>query len=143
MNHYINYGKRKDLFLTSEGMECYFESGPVLCPRRSSTLRQRSDGPWITPSDHPRIEELARPGMEVVLLFDDLQRPTPVHLALPEIMDRLNRAGIPDERITGICAVGTHPIPTPEQLQKEGRDRSPSPASRAASSPTIPMLRTM
>jgi nickel-dependent lactate racemase len=73
--------------------------------------------------DHPigssKIEELARPGMEVVLLFDDLQRPTPVHLALPEILDRLNRAEIPDQRISGICAVGTHPIPTLEQLEKK------------------------
>ena len=73
--------------------------------------------------DHPigsqKIEELARPGMEVVLLFDDLQRPTPVHLALPQIMDRLKRAGLPDERISGICAVGTHPIPTLEQLEKK------------------------
>jgi nickel-dependent lactate racemase len=73
--------------------------------------------------DHPigsqNIEELARPGMEVVLLFDDLQRPTPVHLALPEIMDRLNRAGLPDGQVSGICAVGTHPIPTLEQLEKK------------------------
>jgi nickel-dependent lactate racemase len=69
------------------------------------------------PIGSPRIEELARPGMEVVLLFDDLQRPTPVHLALPEILNRLNRAGIPDERISGICAVGTHPIPSVEQLE--------------------------
>jgi nickel-dependent lactate racemase len=57
--------------------------------------------------------------MEVALLFDDLQRPTPVHLALPEILDRLNRAGIPDQRITGICALGTHPIPSLEQLKKK------------------------
>jgi lactate racemase len=77
--------------------------------------------------DHPigsgKIEDLARPGMEVVLLFDDLQRPTPVHLALPEILNRLNRAGIPDGRITGICAVGTHPIPSAEQLEaKVGKE---------------------
>ena len=73
--------------------------------------------------DHPigstRIEELVRSGMDVVLLFDDLQRPTPVHLALPEILNRLNRGGIPDNRITGICALGTHPIPTSEQLRKK------------------------
>ncbi len=55
--------------------------------------------------------------MEVVLLFDDLQRPTPAYLALPEIMNRLNRAGIPDDRISGVCALGTHPIPTMEQLK--------------------------
>jgi nickel-dependent lactate racemase len=69
------------------------------------------------PLGSPRIEELARPGMDVVLLFDDLQRPTPVDLALPEMMDRLNRAGIPDERIVGICAAGTHPMPSLEQLK--------------------------
>jgi lactate racemase len=75
------------------------------------------------PSGSPKIEDLARPGMEVVLLFDDLQRPTPAHLALPEIMNRLNLAGIPDGRITGICAVGTHPIPSREQLEaKAGRE---------------------
>jgi nickel-dependent lactate racemase len=75
------------------------------------------------PTGSPRIEELARPGMDAVLLFDDLQRPTPAHLALPEIIDRLNRAGIPDDRITGVCAVGTHPIPTMNQLKiKVGKE---------------------
>ncbi|RLB02046.1 MAG: hypothetical protein DRG55_03785, partial [Deltaproteobacteria bacterium] len=54
---------------------------------------------------------------EVVVIFDDLQRPTPVHIALPEVMDRLNRAGVPDERIIGICALGTHPIPSLRQLR--------------------------
>lgn len=71
------------------------------------------------PIGSPKIEDLARPGMEAVLLFDDLQRPTPVYLALPEILNRLNRAGIPDNRIHGICALGTHPNPTPEQLRNK------------------------
>jgi nickel-dependent lactate racemase len=71
------------------------------------------------PIGSPRIEELARPGMEVVLLFDDLERPTPAHLVLPEMMNRLNRAGIPDERITAICALGTHRIPTIEELERK------------------------
>jgi len=62
--------------------------------------------------------------MDVALLFDDLQRPTPVHLALPEILNRLNRAGIPDTRIQGICAVGTHPIPNPEQLRRKVGEES-------------------
>jgi nickel-dependent lactate racemase len=71
--------------------------------------------------DHPigsgRIEDLARPGMEVVLLFDDLQRPTPAHLVLPRIMDRLNRAGVSDERIRAVCALGTHHLLSLEQLK--------------------------
>ena len=68
--------------------------------------------PLDHPIESPTIGKLPRPGMKVVLLFDDLQRPTPVHLALPEIMNRINRADVPDERISGICAVGTRPIPT-------------------------------
>lgn len=47
--------------------------------------------------DHPigslRIEELARPGMDVFILFDDPQRSTSAHLVLPEVLDRLNRGG--------------------------------------------------
>lgn len=71
------------------------------------------------PIGSTRIEEIAKPGMEVVLLFDDLQRPTPADLALPEIMNRLNRAGIPDSRMWAVCALGTHPIPTRDQLEKK------------------------
>lgn len=75
------------------------------------------------PIGSQKIEELARPGMEVVLLFDDLQRPTPAHLALPEIMDRLNQAGVPDDRITAVCALGTHPVLTLEQMKmKVGKE---------------------
>lgn len=79
--------------------------------------------------DHPigsgKIEDLARPGMEVVLLFDDLQRPTPAHLVLPRIMDRLNKAGIRDERIRAVCALGTHHLLSLEQLKaKVGKEAS-------------------
>jgi nickel-dependent lactate racemase len=69
------------------------------------------------PVGSPRIEDIARPGMEVVLLFDDLQRPTPAHLALPEIMNHLTRAGVPEERIRAVCALGTHAVLTLEQMK--------------------------
>lgn len=76
-------------------------------------IRRALDHPIGT----PKIEDLARPGMEVVLLFDDFQRPTPAHLALPEIMNRLNRAGVADERIKAVCALGTHAVLTLEQIK--------------------------
>ncbi|MDP2973361.1 MAG: lactate racemase domain-containing protein, partial [Deltaproteobacteria bacterium] len=116
MGNYVNYdGKRKDFSIPKGWNLISSEDKPsipgVIDPTQE--IRQSLDHPIGS----QKIEELARPGMEVVLLFDDLQRPTPVHLALPEILNRLNRAGIPDERITGICAVGTHPIPSLEQLE--------------------------
>jgi nickel-dependent lactate racemase len=76
------------------------------------------------PIGSPRIEEMAGPGMKVVLLFDDLQRPTPAHLSLPEIMDRLNQVGVPDERITGVCALGTHSVLTSDQLKFKVGERA-------------------
>jgi nickel-dependent lactate racemase len=48
-----------------------------------------------------------------------MQRPTPAALAFPAVLNRLNKAGIPDDRITAVCARGTHPAPTPEQLEKK------------------------
>jgi nickel-dependent lactate racemase len=65
------------------------------------------------------LEKLARAGMKAVVLFDDMQRATPASLTIPAVLNRLNRAGIADERVTAICARGTHPAPSPEQLEKK------------------------
>ena len=70
------------------------------------------------PIGSPPLEELARPGMEVALLFDDLQRPTPVNLVIPEMLDRLNRAGIPDDRVWAVCALGPTPSIPGKSLKK-------------------------
>ena len=115
---YVNYGADKIFFSLPKRWNLISNQDKPPIPGATdpvAEIRRALDHPIGS----PRIEELARPGMEVVLLFDDLQRPTPVHFALPEVMDRLNRAGIPDERITGICAIGTHPVPTLEQLEKK------------------------
>jgi len=122
MNGYVNYEREKLSFSLPKGWNLISAVDKPPVPGVAdpiAEIRRALDHPIGS----PKIEELARPGMEVVLLFDDLQRPTPVHLAMPEILDRLNRAGVPDERITGICALGTHPIPTMEQLKKKVGDQ--------------------
>jgi len=116
MDYYLNYEKRRIDFSVPKDWNLISNQDKPPIAGVADPLREIRDA-LDHPIGSPKIEELVRPGMEVVLLFDDLQRPTPVHLALPEIMDRLNRAGIPDERIRGICAVGTHPLPTLEQLE--------------------------
>jgi nickel-dependent lactate racemase len=115
---YVNYGQEKVNFTLPKGWNLISsEDKPPIAgvPDPLQEIKRALDHPIGS----PKIEDLVHPGMEVVLLFDDLQRPTPVHLALPEMMNRLNRAGIPDLRICGICAVGTHPVLTPEQLEKK------------------------
>lgn len=71
------------------------------------------------PIGSPKLEEIAKPGMEVALLFDDLQRPTPVNLVIPEMLNRLNRAGVPDDRVWAVCALGTHPVYSREELEQK------------------------
>ncbi len=87
----------------SPGLKIYFRNQPRL----------------DNPIGSAKLEEIAKPGMEVALLFDDLQRPTPVNLVIPEMLNRLNRAGIPDERVWAVCAIGTHPVYSREELEKK------------------------
>ena len=118
MSHYVHYGNERKYFSLPQGWNLISAEDRPPVPGLSDPvgeIRRCLDHPIGS----PKLEDLARPGMEAVLLFDDLQRPTPVHLALPEIMDRLNRSGIGDERITAICAVGTHPMPTPAQIEQK------------------------
>jgi nickel-dependent lactate racemase len=121
MSFYVNYERKKIDFSLPKGWNLISAEDKPLITGVADPLEEIKRA-----LDHPigssKIEDLARPGMDVVLLFDDLQRPTPVHLALPEILNRLNRAGIPDNRITGICSLGTHPIPTLEQLRTKVGD---------------------
>lgn len=123
-NFYLNYENGKINFSLPRGWNLISADDRQSVSGVSDPIQEIKNA-LEHPIGSPQIEDLARPGMEVVLLFDDLQRPTPVHLALPEILNRLNRAGIPDHRITAICAVGTHPIPTLQQMEmKIGKEAS-------------------
>jgi nickel-dependent lactate racemase len=116
MDSYINYEGEKVYFSLPSGWHSIVDEDKPLVPGVIDPMQEIKHA-LDNPIGSLKIEELAQPGMDVVLVFDDLERPTPVHLALPPMMDRLNHAGIPDERITGICAVGTHQIPTLDQLK--------------------------
>lgn len=118
MSYYLNYeGGRMDFSLPPgwNVLTCQDCSAIPVVKDVDKEIGRALDNPIGT----ARIEELARPGMDVVLLFDDAQRPTPAHLAIPPILNRLNKAGVPDERIRGVCALGTHPLLSPEQLEKK------------------------
>jgi nickel-dependent lactate racemase len=118
LDYYVNYGREKMYFTLPKGWNLISSDDKPPVSGVNDPIQEIKRA-LDHPIGSPKIEELARPGMEVVLVFDDLQRPTPVHLGLPEILNRLNRAGMPDERITGICAVGTHSVLTLDQLKKK------------------------
>jgi lactate racemase len=116
--HYVLCEGEKLCFALPEGWKVLSAQDMQPVPGVSdpvAEIRRAMDNPIGS----PRLEEMAKPGMEVALLFDDLQRPTPVDLVMPEMLNRLNRAGIPDERVWGVCALGTHPIYSREELESK------------------------
>lgn len=60
------------------------------------------------PIGAPRIRELARGKKEVVIIFDDITRPTPVYQLAPYVLRELQEAGIADEQIRFVVASGSH-----------------------------------
>jgi len=56
----------------------------------------------------PPIRELARGKKEVVIIFDDMTRVTRVAKIVPSVLEELAAAGIPDNRIRFIVALGLH-----------------------------------
>lgn len=56
----------------------------------------------------PPIRELAQGKKEVVIAFDDLTRPTRAAELLPYLLAELEEAGVPEEGIRFIAALGAH-----------------------------------
>lgn len=54
------------------------------------------------------LAEMAKGKERVVILFDDISRPTPVSVLVKPILDELHQAGVTDEQIQFICALGAH-----------------------------------
>jgi len=115
---YVNVKGKKEFFELPEGwdlMAMFEASNPPLLKGLQKAVALSLDAPLGV----GKIEEIARPWMRVCVLFDDFERQTPVGLVLPELLNRLNRAGIPDGRVIGVCAVGTHRRPSVEALERK------------------------
>ncbi len=54
------------------------------------------------------IEKIISPGEKVIIISSDITRPMPTYKVLPFILDRLNKAGIPDKDITLVLGLGSH-----------------------------------
>jgi|Deesub1362B_J571_1020462.scaffolds.fasta_scaffold00013_70 nickel-dependent lactate racemase len=63
-----------------------------------------------------RLRDLVRRGMKIVIIADDLTRPTPRKRIIPILLNELNEIGIPDEDITVLIALGTHRYMTEEEI---------------------------
>ena len=66
----------------------------------------------------PPLGELARGARRVAVVFPDLTRPMPNRTVLPPLLAELARGGVPDDRITLLCATGTHRQATEDEMRE-------------------------
>lgn len=71
--------------------------------------------------EHPiatgRLRELLDPDDRVVIIVDDITRPTPAAKILPHILERIEKVGVPDEKVLIFIGLGTHRPMTEEELR--------------------------
>jgi lactate racemase len=65
------------------------------------------------------LSDLARGKREVVILFDDLTRPTRAYELVPYVLEQLHLGGIRDENIRFLAALGSHGAMNREEFAKK------------------------
>jgi lactate racemase len=69
------------------------------------------------------LRELVKNSAKVVILADDNTRSTPLDKIIPVVLDEMNAAGVKDEQVTVMIALGTHRFMTEaEILEKFGKE---------------------
>lgn len=66
----------------------------------------------------PALQELMAGAARVAVVFPDLTRPMPNRTVLPPLLAELARGGVPDDRITLLCATGTHRQATAAEMEE-------------------------
>src|SRR5664280_2880405 len=94
-------------------------AGHDVAPLSQEEMRRRMRSPIGTAP----LRELAAGKKRVVITFDDLERPTPAHEIAPLVLEELKAAGVADENILFLAALGTHrALPSDEVARKLGKD---------------------
>jgi nickel-dependent lactate racemase len=70
------------------------------------------------PIGTPSLSELARGKRSAAISVCDITRPAPNRLTLPPVLQRLEQAGIPRERITILIATGLHRAATESEIRE-------------------------
>lgn len=68
------------------------------------------------PHNSKKLEQMVNPSMKIIVIIDDITRPTPKRLLLDHVLSRLTAASVPDKNITIAVALGTHRQITGEEI---------------------------
>ncbi len=92
---------------------------PMKGGERKKFGRKEMEHAFSHPIGSKPIDELARGKKEVVILFDDLARPTPVYEIIPYVLKELEEAGISDRQIRLMAALGAHGAQTANEFRRK------------------------
>lgn len=98
----------------------------ILSPRPSTPLSdlERAIGAALdAPIGQAPLEKWVKPKDRVMIVSDDNTRLTPADRIIPPLLARLNMAGIPDDRIECIMALGTHRYMTDAEMETKVGER--------------------
>lgn len=70
-----------------------------------------------SPLSCPPLRQLVKPSDTVAVVFSDITRPMPNDRVLPVLLEELEKAGVPDEQIVLINALGAHRPQTEAELK--------------------------
>jgi lactate racemase len=109
----LNYGNGTVSFgLPEEQVLCEVVGQPYPPVDFETAYRQALDHPV----DAPPLRELVRPGERVTIAVSDITRVWQRNdLSLPILLETLNAAGVPDENVTIVIAVGGHRLNTDDE----------------------------
>ena len=103
----LPYGKEKIVTIEIPNKNIYFVIGRGEVPALKNPGEEVRRG-LRNPIGSPPFSEMVKPKDRVVILGDDITRPTPQDIIIPVLLNELNAAGVPDENIEVIIALGTH-----------------------------------
>ena len=69
----------------------------------------------LSPTGSRRLGQIVRPGEKIVLITSDMTRPMPSRTVLPVVLEELYKAGVKEEQITIVFALGSHRQHTEEE----------------------------
>ena len=112
----LPYGDREITFsLPAQNLLAVISPNPVAPCADPLAEMQRA---LHNPIGAPPLAQAARGASRVAIVADDLTRQTPVQPLIPLLLDQLNAAGISDQQVIVVIALGTHRPMTGEEIQE-------------------------
>jgi len=114
----LPYGKDRTVIVDVPDKNVYFIVDRGVAPALKNS-RDEIRKSLKNPIGTPFLQEVVGPKDKVVIVGDDITRPTPQDVIMPVLLDELNAVGVLNKNIQVIIALGTHR----EMSEKEIREK--------------------